>query len=78
MAEGTAKKGTWKGREPWSAMILAINRRNWLTPELGGTFAPGNQYKYVTAGSQVQNYSLPGPTDNWTPLAWKTEEHKVI
>lgn len=55
MAEATARKETWKEGETWSAMTFAIKRKNWLAPELGGTLALGNHYKYVSAGAQVQN-----------------------
>ena len=48
-------------------------------PELGGGFAPGKHYKYVTVDVRVQNYyGLPDPAANLTLLVWKAEENKNV
>lgn len=68
----TSRRGNWKGEEPWSAMTLAIDRRNLLDKngqkglkgsgchflELFSASVSRNHYRYLKVDPQVPNFIL--------------------
>lgn len=68
----TSRRGNWKGEEPWSAMTLAIDRRNLLDKngqkglkgsgchflELFSASVSRNHYRYLKVDPQVPNFFL--------------------